>query len=599
MQNPFTSPPSVDSAVSRRRVLAGLATAGAASSAGCAKQAHSMLNRSDPSQVSLTVKTVPADDDPVATRMARYLATRLQHVGIDASVELMRRENLLIDVLFKQSFDCYVWRFPPITDPDALWSLLHSKFVVEPGWQNPFGYSTLGVDDLLDRQRRLTGSRRGSVLATLQQRLARSLPFVPIAFPNQVRAVRNERVHYESDGLLHSPVGYCTLDAGDAAGGDTLTATLDDGRPTENLNPIATEYRGDWVVPSLLYDSLAREVGGQFRPWLADSIDWQQNSAAGTPTAIVTLRDECAWHDGEPVTAEDVAFTYEFLQDTSLGRMESPLPAPAFRGRVSLVESASAIGDSQVRLSFGECSPRVAWRALTVPVLPKHDWERASEQANVPGVQNGPVTRALVRENMNPVGSGPLRYESHATRNSLTLSRNDDHFLHREDRTGLPDRVDGFDFEKLHFRVVPSTAVARRLVLRGEADVSATSLSAEAVEPVGGAADVRLRVTNSPSPYHVGFDVRSAPFSNIRFRQAVAALLDRSYIVDEFMGGFAQPTVSPLPMDQLVPKSLQWSGTDPNFPFPGEDGELNVERAKQAFVDAGYRYSNNGALLSR
>ncbi|MCT9097570.1 ABC transporter substrate-binding protein [Haloarchaeobius sp. HME9146] len=600
--------PSLD----RRTLLGGLASAGMAATAGCAKKAHSMLNRSNPEQVSLSIKTVPADDDPVATRIARSLATRLKQVGIDATVELLRRENLLIDVLFKQSFDLYVWQLPPLTDPDALRSLVHSRFVVEPGWQNPFGYANLGVDDLLERQRRLPGSRRQDVLSTLQERLAQTLPFVTIAFPSQVRAVRNETVSFQGGPEIHSPVGYCTLDAvgGTGTTGNetatttaaeprTLTATLSDPRQTENLNPLATEYRDGWTIPGLLYDPLARAVDGEIRPWLARNLDWGQDDGRDGPVATVTLREDATWHDGTPITADDVAFTYRFLSDTSLGRMESPLPAPAFRGQSTLVESAMPLDDQRIRLSFVPCTRDVAWRALTVPVLPRHDWEQASKQANVPGVQNGPVTRALVRDNIAPVGSGPLRYESRAVRNSLTLVRNDDHFLHRGDTEGLPSWVDGFDFDELTFRVVPSAAVARDLVLAGDADVSASPLRPGAVQEVGASSDVTLHVRDSSAPYHLGFNVRAAPLSNTRFRQALATLLDREHLVDEVFDGFARPAVSPLAATDSVPATLQWAGSDPLFPFPGEDGELDADRARQAFIDAGYRYTNDGRLLAR
>ena len=602
MQNPLAPRSQAELPVRRRQLLAGLAGAGAAASAGCTKRAHSMLNRSNPTQVSLTVKTVPADVDPVATQLARYLVKQLQKAGIDATVELMRRENLLLDVLFKQSFDCYIWRLPSMADPDALRSLLHSRFAVEAGWQNPFGYSAPTVDKLLDRQRRVTGSRRHDALFELQEQITQTLPFVTIAFPNQARAVRNDTVVHGWKERLHSPVGYCIVDAAETGAPDqtgTLRATIDDPRPTENLNPLATEYRDDWTITGLLYDSLVRRIGGETYPWLAQQVHWQQTETGDREVAVVHLREDCEWHDGEPVTAEDVAFTYRILQDTSLGRMESPLPAPAFRGRTSIVESVTPVDDEELRMSFAGSSRTVALRALTVPILPKHDWEGTGVQANVPGFQNGPVTRALVRENTTPVGSGPLRFDSRSVRNSLTLERNDDLFLHRADPAGLPTDVDGFDFEKLRFQVVPSKEVALELVLDADADVSATSLSPNAVKAVGEEPDVSLHVRESVSPYHLGFNVRTNPLSNVRFRQAVARLLDRSFVVDDLMGNFAQPSVSPLPWANLVPNSLEWSGEDPNFPFAGADGELNVEAAKQSFVDAGYRYSNGGKLLSR
>jgi len=74
------------------------------------------------------------------------------------------------------------------------------------------------------------------------------------------------------------------------------------------------------------------------------------------------------------VTAEDVAFTYEFLQDTSLGTTESPVPTPTFRGRVSAVETATAIDETTVRLTLDGVNDAVGMRALQVPILPKHVW---------------------------------------------------------------------------------------------------------------------------------------------------------------------------------------------------------------------------------
>ncbi len=93
---------------------------------------------------------------------------------MDAQVTLMDQQELLRDVLINNEFDTYVARHPTYDDPDFLLSLLHLRFVEESGWQNPFGFADLEVDDLLDAQRRTRGTERRDRLAELQRTVARS-----------------------------------------------------------------------------------------------------------------------------------------------------------------------------------------------------------------------------------------------------------------------------------------------------------------------------------------------------------------------------------------------------------------------------------------
>jgi peptide/nickel transport system substrate-binding protein len=99
--------------------------------------------------------------------------------------------------------------------------------------------------------------------------------------------------------------------------------------------------------------------------------------------------------------------------------------------------------------------------------------------------------------------------------------------------------------------------------------------------------------------YHVGFNARKTPFSNVRFRRAVAQLLDKSFLVEDVFDGYAEPAASPLARHDSLVEDLQWSGTDPELPFPGTNGSLDVAAAKATFRDAGFRYTNDGKLLRR
>lgn len=594
--------------VSRRRYLGAAGSAALAGSAGCIREVRSLVTRDNPDQVSLAIKTTPADADQRAIRIARFLAQRLSEVGIRATITPMSRESLYRDVLLNHAFQLYVAPFPGRVDPDFLRSLLHSRFATEPGWQNPVGYANLQVDDLLDRQRRETGHNRRRTLASIQQAVARDQPFTVVGFPDEIRGVRSDSFTGWQRSSVHSALGYLGLDpvegesaSADAAEGETegrrLRMTLTDSRPTENLNPIAVEARTGGRILDLVYDPLARGVDGRIRPWMAESVDW---SGASETAATVTLRPDLTWHDGEPITAEDVAFTYEFLSDTSLGRLDSPVPSPRFRGRSSLVSDATALDERRVRLTFADTARPVAATSLTIPVLPRHVWKEMAVQATVAGVDvGGGVTRALVWGNPDPVGSGPYRVAGRTPSASLKLEAAEDHFLRRENlESHLRPYAGDPAVDRLVFTLVPSPAAAVEFVDGGDADGTASDLTAAEVPEIGRSDGMELVVEQPRSFYHVGYNLRRAPTSSPRFRRAVARLVDKQYLVESVFGGYGEPAASPLARHDAMDPSLAWNGTDPELPFAGDSGSLDVERAREAFRSAGYRYSEDGTLLA-
>ncbi|QLG29719.1 ABC transporter substrate-binding protein (plasmid) [Halorarum halophilum] len=602
--------------VRRRAVLAGAASL---VGSGCIQRSRALVGRDSPEQLSLSIKTVPADADTRATTVARTLADRLTTVGVDAQVVLASREELYRDVLLNQKFDLYVARFPHAHDPDFLRPLLHSRFNGEPGWGNPFGYASLELDELLDAQRGQSGTARQRTLREIERVVVRDQPFSVLAFPEEIRTAHTDRVtgwasdgastslHYLEAGRPQTSRTNAELDAvtgrpaGDRSEESRLRVTLGDSRPTENLNPLAVEYRTGTAVTGLIYDSLGRWIDGSVGPWLASDWEWGGGADGDGLTAVVTLREDLTWHDGEPLTAADVAFTYRFLADTSLGALENAVPAPNYRREASLVESVSVRGDDRVELEFGPTSRRVAAAAFAAPILPELEWADRNEPASIAGLAAADsITEALVWDNPTPVGSGPLRFDRSKEKESLVLTRFDDHFLARESIEGPPARyAGGFAFDALEFSVVPSGAAAVELVAGGSADATASPVPPETVPDIGGAPDLALRVTHPNAFYHVGFNVREAPNSNTRFRRAVAALLDRESLVEEFFGGFAEPAVSPLGRDGPLSPDLGGGASDIVVPFAGENGHLDVDKARENFREAGYRYSSDGRLLTR
>lgn len=554
--------------------------------------------------MSLTVKTVPAETDPSATAIGRHLVANLLEAGVDAELVPMDESGLLRDVLVNHDFDLYVTRHPGMPDPDALRPLVHSQFSTEPGWQNPFGYADLDVDELLDEQRNTAGPERRRIVSTLQEKLARTQPVTPVVAAEKVRALRTDRIGTGPFGL-DGALGHLSLGGAGEEPPETVRVIRTDGRVTKNLNPLSVEFRARGTLTGLLYDPLGRRVRDGVQPWLAERWEWTDTHDGATVS--VRLREAVEWHDGRRVDAEDVAFTYRFLTDTALGDTAVPVAAPRFRGRTSLVASVEVVDARTCRLHVDGVDPVVAERALTVPILPAHVWRERSEEADLAGLDlYERTTEALVWTNPEPVGSGPLRFVERTPGERLVLERVDDHFA-----VGVPDDVDGdtprlaaasetplVPYRYLNVRVAPSSSAALELLSAGDADLLSTRLQPTLVPRATRLDDVGLIASRDRTVYHVGFNVRRQPLNNARFRRTVARLIDKDYLATSAFRGFATPATSLLASTDWLPSSLAWDGEDPEVPFLGDGGDVDPAAVERAFRENGFDYRENGDLVA-
>lgn len=584
--------------ISRRRMLLG---AGAGASlgltAGCLQRVRNLVDRPSAEQLSLEIKAPPADENEPATQISRRLESALTAIGIDVEITLLREDELKRDVLVKDDFEIYVDRMPLEPDPDFLRSRLHSVFVGDAGWQNPFGLVDLDLDEALAAQRTQDGPSRRRLVATVTEQVARLQPFVSVAIPDEISAIRTERFSGWAGGGLASPTDFLVLGAASPAEDGRLNVTTTDPSVTLNLNPLSVTQRDRSTVLGLLYDPLGRRYQGDVRPWLAT--DWEWDRSGERTTVTISLQDGLTWHDGRDLTAEDVAFTYRFLDDTTMGERDAAVPAPRFRGRTSIVNSVSATDDRVVTIDVGQAVPTVAERALTVPILPAHVWRSKSREAELAGVGvNDLVTEALVWANAEPVGSGPLAFERRISEEALYLRRNDEHFLHGDAEPPWPAVAGGADFEELSLRVAPSTVAAVELVAAGEADATVPTTDPSVTSRIARQDDLTLSVRPAPFLYHVGFNTRLDPLGNPYVRRTIARCLDKAAIVEDVFDGYARPAATPLAGTDWIASGYAWDDGDPTVPFVGGDEQFDADRARDLFRDIGFQYQD-GTLLAR
>ncbi|ELZ00448.1 family 5 extracellular solute-binding protein [Natrialba asiatica DSM 12278] len=617
------------------------------STSGCLRHVRSIVNRNEVEQLSLTITTLSADGDRESIQLAQDIGATLEAAGIDIEIDMQSREAFRRSILINHDFDIYVGRHPGDIRPDFLYETLHSKFADESGWQNPFGFTNLTFDTYLERQQRAGGEEREQAVNQTLEALALEQPFVPICVPHEFRLVRTDRFDGWKQGHLATRMGYLGLDPPTTEEA-VLRAAHTDSRPSQNLNPLAVEFRNRGLVTGLLYDSLAvprwseggtdagdsddEEPNGidedgdrTYSPWLGADWTWNENenedgderteNGSGidtdldpdadlepTGTLTVTLREGCQFHDGHELTADDVAFTVDFLSDTTRDDNEFPAPSPRYRGHIDPIADVTKQGNE---LEFTcTASEPVAKRVLEIPILPAHIWGERTETASIPAitVADG-TTEALITDNLPPIGSGPFQFENRTQREFVTLERFDEHFTRRES-VALPEA----SAETLRIRIDPRSTSAIELVETDEADVTSLALESYVVDDVLEAESEREQISDSDpleviesstgSFYHLGFNARTAPFSNPRFRRVIARLIDKEQLVSDVFYGHARPIAAPVTRE-WTPDSLAWTGTDPETPFLGTDGELDVEAARAAFEEAGFRYDDQGRLRVR
>ncbi len=171
-----------------------------------------------------------------------------------------------------------------------------------------------------------------------------------------------------------------------AIGGKYIEAVV--GQPTY-INPLyASSNEVDRDMSSLVFSGLLKYTGSSFTPDLAEKYTIGEDQK----TYTITLRSGSVWHDGKPITINDVLFTIAAIQDPTY---KSPL-YPNFKN-VKLQQVDEQTIQFQLEQPF---APFIS--TLTVGILPEHIWSSID-----------PKSAPLARINLiNPIGSGPYQFQS-------------------------------------------------------------------------------------------------------------------------------------------------------------------------------------------
>jgi peptide/nickel transport system substrate-binding protein len=316
------------------------------------------------------------------------------------------------------------------------------------------------------------------------------------------------------------------------------------------VNPLTTTWLYE---PLMIRNGLSCEI----TPWLATDFAWGGEASELT----FTIRDGVKWSDGKPLTAKDVAFTYNLAkQYPAIDR--AAIWKPVFGAPA---KSVTAEGN-KVKIVFeGNAAPKFD-ELIKLQILPEHVYGKA-----------GDVTKYIDKA---PVSSGPYKVGQYNGR-----------------RLELVRRADYWQADKIK---------VNKLILEGNYDASQASLKLRSGQLDAYWGEIpnpqRAFVDADPKTNHFYYapagstvlspNVEKAPFDDPKFREAIAPAINRDEISDKATYGIMKPAsqtgLKLPPAAKLLPEKYAANG--------GADTVIKFDAAKanQMLDAAGYTKDGDG-----
>lgn len=253
------------------------------------------------------------------------------------------------------------------------------------------------------------------------------------------------------------------------------------------------------------------------------------------------LRDNVKFHNGSPVTAEDVKY--------SLERVSGLLDGTALISTLSTakggIQKVDILNEKTVQVTVGSANTELIY-SFEAAIIPKGSGEEAAAA---------------------PVGTGPFSFVSYKPQEGIVVAKNPDYW-----QAGLPY------LDEVNFKIVGSAETALMELQGGTIDIYPylTDSQAQALEGSGA-----FSVKSSPTAIVQALFLNNAekPLDNVKVRQAICYALDKEEI-DDFVGGGTGAYISSAMLPTLTAYYADLNDTYGN--------KANIEKAKELLKEAGY-----------
>ena len=375
----------------------------------------------------------------------------------------------------------------------------------------------------------LAVSAKSCIRRDVPESFALNLPEIEqekIIYPSMSKTVTIDGVDYYQS---QAPVG--------KFGGEMIMSSIGEGPKT--FNPCNTKDATSSAMSGLLYDGLLTTdaVTGEVVPLLAKSFSVKKNDY------IINLRRGIKWTDGQPITADDVIYTYEEIVFAGLGNTATR-DAMMTRGKLPKLVK---IDDYTVKFTTPEpFAPFL--RQLTYPIVPKHYFKPYSDKGDS-------VFNAFLNPDTPPksiVSNGAFKLKQYVAAQRVVFERNPNYYkINLEDKK-LPyldklvylivgdtnNEILKFEAKEIDLLGLRGSNVARYKLREPKEDYRIYNLG-----PDTGTLFVAVNLNNrknNKGEYYVP-KVKQNWFRNRDFRSAIDWAIDREGMVRNIAYGVAKP----------------------------------------------------------
>ncbi len=282
--------------------------------------------------------------------------------------------------------------------------------------------------------------------------------------------------------------------------------------------------------------------------YLAESWSFQDDGRS----LLLKIRAGATFHDGKPITSEDVAF--------SIMTIKANHPFQAMFAPVERVDTPTP-QIAIIRMSQPHPALLLAMAPPFCPIIPKHVFGDGADVKTHP-------------KNNLPVGSGPYKVVSFNPREAIVLERYPGYFF--KDRPA---------FERVIFRIITDNAAQALALEKGEVDLLPGSVTLSQFSQLAKAKDVVLSRKGGEAIGPLGwlaFNLKRKPFDDVRVRQAIAHAIDKDFIVKALHQGNTKVATGPI-----APGSPFYSDKVERYP-------LDLKKAAALLDAAGLKPDGSG-----
>jgi len=320
--------------------------------------------------------------------------------------------------------------------------------------------------------------------------------------------------------------------------GGTLRVAFITDIDTQNILYAQTWWTA--IITTMCYDTLVVfNPDLEIVPWLATSWETSEDGLEWTFHIV----ENATWHDGEPLTAEDVAFTFTYIKEKEI---------PAYLSDVELIDRVEVVDNYTVKFYLTKKSATFLTRTVrAIPILPKHIWETVEKPEEF--------------KNEEFIGSGMFIFEERVPEQYIKLRVNENYWR------GRPY------VDEVIIKIYKDQDAAIAALRAGEVDAVAWYTPTSLIPELE--ADPNIAVDMSPDyyVYIVYWNLKKHPLDVKEFRQALAYATNRSYIAEAILEGYGEPQYS------FIASALKY-WYNPNLP----KYEFNLTKAAEILDSLGY-----------